>query len=287
VIEPGQDYCLLALDETADAAFSAMGTVDIISEECGIAVNSDSDTAFDLTGFVNVDVDNISITGDYDVGNNVTLHYNSLKTKTSRKKDPYKDLEVEDHGVCSSSAISKGNSYTKNVTLNPGTFCGGINISGNSTVRFNPGVYYIDGGDFKVTGGGALIGEGVTFILTNSNTSKGNWANLNISGGRNISFSAPGEGEEMAGLVFFQDRNAPTTNTRNSLTGTSSLDIDGAMYFPTRGIDFGGTQDTGTEVCTRLIAKNIRLHGTPALGDNCEGKGAANITDAYSVRLIK
>ena len=285
LIEPGNDYCMLALSEDADAAFTAVGTADIISPNCGIAVNSDSDSALDLTGFVTVDVDNISIVGNYEVGSNVEFNYNNLKTRTARKRDPYEDLEVSDHGTCTRTDIRRGNSYTNNATLSPGTYCGGISISGNTTVTFQPGVYYIDGDDLKIIGNGAVIGEGVTFILTNSNPSEGTWANLNISGGRSISFSAPAEGEEMEGIVFFQDRNAPEGSS-NTLLGSSSLEIDGAMYFPTRSIDIGGNHSSDVEVCTRLIAQTIRMHGTPSLGDNCDGKGARNITDIYSVRLI-
>jgi hypothetical protein len=41
-------------------------------------------------------------------------------------------------------------------------FCGAVSIKGSVTLK--PGVYILDGGDFTVTAGAALKGDGVTFI---------------------------------------------------------------------------------------------------------------------------
>ena len=35
-----------------------------------------------------------------------------------------------------------------NNSVNPGVYCGGLEIKGNSNVTFNPGIYVISGGDF-------------------------------------------------------------------------------------------------------------------------------------------
>lgn len=288
VIEPTGGFCILALDEEQDASFSAVGTVSIDATECGIAVNSDSDTAMDLTGVVSLDIGDLSIVGDYEIGSNVTLQYNDLNLGVSRFRDPYSDLEVEEHDSCSAADIRRGNSYSRSVTLSPGTYCGGLTLSGNNDVTFEPGVYYIDGGDFKVTGNGSLYGEGVSFVLTNSNTNDGDWANLNISGGKEVFFSAPAEGEDMEGVVFYQDRDTPESSTKNKLTGTSSIILEGAAYFPSRGIDFGGNNDATSpneNPCTRLIAKTVTMHGTPSMGNNCDGTSVRDI-GYFNVKLI-
>jgi hypothetical protein len=48
----------------------------------------------------------------------------------------------------------------QNVTLDPGLYVGGIQVTGG-TVTLNPGVYYMEGGGFAVSGSGSVYGNGV------------------------------------------------------------------------------------------------------------------------------
>lgn len=68
----------------------------------------------------------------------------------------------------------------------------------------SPGVY---GGTLNVNGQCELIGEGVTIILTGDGN---DYADVDISGGRSVELSAPEAGDNWEGIVFFQDRDAPT-----------------------------------------------------------------------------
>jgi hypothetical protein len=282
VLEPVGDFCLLALDPSADGAVTAVGAVEIEAEGCGIAVNSNSDEAFDLTGNVSISISDLNIAGGMDVGANVDLEYDSAATNSSRIPDPYQNLEVPDYDGCDYTDFS----VTGDAVLEPGVYCGGISISGNGDIEFEPGVYIIDGGDFRVTGNGTMTGEEVSFILTDSNES--DYGQLNISGGKEIAFTAPEEGDEMAGVVFYQDRNAPDSGQCNSLTGTSAIELQGAAYFPSQCFTIGGNNDSSSsqsDPCTRIIAKTIKLHGNPAMGNNCEGTAAADI-GRVRVRLV-
>lgn len=275
-------FCVLALEDDDAGAITNFGSVQVNAPTCGLAVNSSNEDALTLSGNVDVTVDTVRVTGNYDVGGSSRFVYESIKTGRSPLADPYDDLEVPDYTGCDE-RNSRVNSST---TLSPGVYCGGLNISGNITVNFEPGVYIIDGGTFKVTGGGALYGEGVTFILTGEGS---NYAQVDISGSKRVEFSSPLEGEEWAGITFFQDRNAPQgDHYQNKILGTSDIFINGVAYFPSQGLWFGGntTVLAGQDPCTRLIARTVTLAGNPALGNNCEGYGVEDI-GTPSVRLIR
>jgi Flp pilus assembly protein TadG len=280
------NYCILALDEDASGAFSAVGTVDVYAESCGLAVNSSSEEAIDLAGNIDLNFGTVSIAGDYQLkGGSGEFNYNSLYTHASRVADPYADLEVPETTPCSSSAVKKGNSISgsgKGI-LNPGVYCGGLSISGNNSIVLNPGVYILDGGGLTVRGGGTLTGEGVTIILTN--TGAGSWGTIKISGNRTVNLSAPEEGY-FAGVSIFVDRNAPDDSTTHSITGTSDILVDGVIYIPSQNLVFGGTSSSVAESftgCTKLIGQTIGLHGTPMLGMNCTDSAVRNIGN----RIVK
>lgn len=280
------NFCILALEESASGAFSAVGTVDIHAENCGLAVNSFDEEAIDLAGNIDLNFGTVSIAGDYNLsGGSGEFNYNNLFTHASRISDPYSDLEVPETTPCSTSAIKKGTSITGSGTgiLSPGVYCGGISISGNNNIVLNPGIYILDGGDFNVRGGGTLSGHDVTIILTN--TGNGSWGKINIAGGRTITLDAPDTGE-FAGVTFFVDRNAPEDAITHSITGTADVLIDGVVYVPSQNLVFGGTATSLAETftgCTKLIGQSIWLHGTPVLGTDCEDSAVREIGN----RIVK
>ncbi|MCK5284108.1 MAG: Tad domain-containing protein [Alphaproteobacteria bacterium] len=275
-------FCVFALEDEDSGAVATFGSVDIDSPDCGIAVNSTDDEALTMKGNVDFNIGTVRISGDYDIGGSVDFDYTSLRTGQAPIADPYEDLDVPEHNDCDSNN-TRINSST---TLSPGTYCGGINVSGNNSITFEPGVYIIDGGDFNVTGSGNMIGEGVTFILTGEGN---DYAGLDISGNRSIEFSAPLSGENWSGITFFQDRNAPQRdNLQNKIVGTSDIIFDGVAYFPSQGLWFGGnTTVLGNDTpCTKLIARTVTLTGNPRLGNSCNLYDIED-TGLPSVKLIR
>ncbi len=294
VIMPQGGYCLLSLDETADGAITAVGAVDIDSASCGIAVNSNSDSALDLSGNVDIDISmgELSIVGDMDVSGSVDLETGTTVTGANPKSDPYEDLEVPDSFDPDDCDYNNTNVNGDGV-LNPGTYCGGIRIGGNGDVVFNPGVYYLVDGDLRIVGNGSITAEGVTIILTSSDGGAST-GNLDISGGKDMLFTAPEDGDlsgdeaQFEGVAFYQDRNAPDDGSCNSLTGNSALDLIGSAYFPTRCLDIGGNaadNNSQASTCSRVIALTIRLHGNPNMGNDCDGVDLPENGD-FIVRLI-
>jgi uncharacterized repeat protein (TIGR01451 family) len=93
------------------------------------------------------------------------------------------------------------------VTLNPGTYNGGIHIFDHASVFLEPGTYIINGGGPTVSGSATLRGDGVTIF----------------NGNAHVNLTAPVAGTTQ-GIVLFQDRlsSAPITVSAAGfhLTGT-------------------------------------------------------------------
>jgi Flp pilus assembly protein TadG len=285
LVASADDFCLLALDDSASGAVTTAGNVTIDAQGCGIAVNSTADDALELTGSVVIDIGDITTRGDMEItGNGVELDYASLTTGSSTVPDPYEDLDVPEYSGCDETNYST----VTDATLSPGVYCGGITIGSSSTVELEPGVYIMDCGDFDVTGSGTLLMEGVSVVLTCSTAD--DYGNIGITGSRDVSISAPAPGEDMEGVAIYRDRNAPESNGQcgNVITGTAGIMLDGAAYLPTDCFRVGGDASALSPTqnpCTRIIAQTIEFHGNPGIANNCEGSAANDISPLNGVRL--
>jgi len=231
--------------------------------------------------------------------------HDELETERPPVPDPYADLEVPNYETCvehcstpaaiaaglangtiasatpvsvsgSSETILSPGVYCGGVTMSgsgpkairPGTFCGGLSLSGSGNVTFSPGLYVIDGGDFSKSGSGSLMGSEVAFVLTSSSGDGNSIGNVNLSGsGGANGLTAPVAGE-LAGVLFYQDRNA-TGSSCNSMSGSGGAGSAGTYYFPSRCLDMSGSG--GMPACTRIVAQNISKSGSGELGNNCVG----------------
>jgi Flp pilus assembly protein TadG len=109
--------------------------------------------------------------------------------------------------------------------LTPGTYCGGINISAN--VTFSPGVYYIQDGDFKVTGAANVTANNVTFLLSGANT------NLDISTTGTLTLSPNNDAAagQWAGFVFFYDLPSSKKNSgAKDAIKNATVNMSGIIY---------------------------------------------------------
>jgi putative Flp pilus-assembly TadE/G-like protein len=147
-------------------------------------------------------------------------------------------------------------------------FDGGLSISGG-TITFNPGIYYIEAGDFNMSGPSTLTGTGVTIVLT-TNAAGATYANLSITGQANLNLTAPASGST-AGIAFFSDRNAPTTTT-DQIAGQGNVTIDGVFYFPTGNFMVAGN-GVSASPCTEVVALTIKDTGNGQFSNACDSVG--------------
>jgi Flp pilus assembly protein TadG len=259
---PG-DYCVVALDKAAADAAEFSGNASINLVNCGVAANSDNDQALLVSGSATLAAQFIETVGGYAQSGAGRLLVETRITGSTPIVDPFRHLPVPPPGPCSGT-----NSYKNVVTIGPQTWCGGVTFNAQADVTFLPGVYIVNGGEFRVNAGAHLHGSGVTIILTGS---AGNIATARINGGAEVSLSAPTSGT-YSGVLFYQDRLAGSGGV-NYFNGGAEMNLTGVIYFPSQEVRFSGGSSEEAHGCTRLFARSVTFTGNSTVGNDCSGAG--------------
>ncbi|MEE8507199.1 MAG: hypothetical protein V3S40_13385 [Kiloniellales bacterium] len=146
-------------------------------------------------------------------------------------------------------------SGTQSQTLSPGTYCGTIRVTGNASLTFEAGLFVLNGAALVFNGQATVSGVDVSFYLTENS---GMSDNITISGGANVSLSAPSDGP-LPGVLFYQDRAAPS-NVTHRFTGNAEMDFDGVMYFPNQAVQFSGNSELEDSEAV-IIADTVSFTG--------------------------
>jgi hypothetical protein len=248
--------CFYALDSSMSRAVQ-IGGGGTVTLGCGAYVDSSSSSAMNLDGGGDMTASSVSVVGNYT--NSGTL---SPTPQTGAKSlpDPLASVASPTFSACTHTNWQM-NSSTGSLTLSPGTYCGGLTISGGSglTATFNPGLYIVTGGinwNAQVN----VVGSGVTFYFTEGGGSS--YGQVTISGQVTVNLSAPTSTSAggITGILFFGDRAWDSTSQNVNINGGSSTKLEGILYFPTTGVIVtGGTTCNGNYL--GLVADNITVNG--------------------------
>jgi hypothetical protein len=181
--------------------------------------------------------------------------------------DPYRNLPAP--------SIPNGCANGNKTTLNPGHYCGGLNLNGTSTT-LKPGTYIIDGGTLKTNGGTTVTGTGVTFYLTNG-------ATADLNGNATVNLSAPTSGT-YSGVLLYGDRSQAFAV--NKINGNASSLMTGAMYFPTQEVEMLG-DFSGSGGCMQIVADQVYMSGNSTFSDDCTAYGMANIPNPGTIAMAE
>lgn len=290
----GGNGCILALNQSDVIGVSNSGSSTLNIQSCSMYVNSsDPNGALTMSGSSSagtiINAYQVYMVGGPSITSTATINTSAgpYVTGASPVSDPYAGTPVPTPGTCMAGTQplpGRGLKVTGPQTLTPSngtmTICGGVSVSGGSTLTLNPGTYVINNGDFSVAGGATVIcpsctdGAGVTIILTG--TSPGSFS---VSGSGNqpttIDLTAPNSGT-YAGIAVYQDPNAPSKST-NSLSGNSNININGALYFPNSNVSFSGGATAAGAKCTQIIASEIQFSGNVSINSSCNDAGTKSI----------
>lgn len=271
-------YCVIALESTTTVGITMSGNADV-DMGCGMATNSKAGNAVSTGGSSSVNATPIAAVGGLQWSNNYAGD-TQLKPYQIPQKDPFASLPNPDISAMSCANLNVG--VHEDVTRSPGCY---RNVDIKGTLRLNPGIYYIDGGEFSVGSQGKLIGEGVTIILTSNNaTSNPNSiATVGMNAGAEISLSAPTSGT-YKGVIFYQDRRA-TDSGDNKINGNANAFYQGAFYFPKQELQFNGTSGMSTD-CLQMVARRVTFLGNSAVSNSCPVSSGASAFRGSAVRLI-
>ena len=242
--------CIYALDPTDSGTITA-DFLASVNSQCGIVDESSSSTALTCAWFSSITGSQIGVVGGY--SNFLCTLSPTPKTHilTPSPTDPLAYIPAPIVGSCGTSKASPYTGYSGSTaglvlsgtaTLNPGVYCGGMEINNTANVTFNPGTYILTSATSK-TGtsygltidiGALATGSGVTFYNTlKSGAAPPGPIQFNFTAfasGNGINFTAPTTGTYQ-GILFFQD----SSNTSQAqIIGRSSYNtvLQGAYYFP-------------------------------------------------------
>ena len=148
----------------------------------------------------------------------------------------------------------KGMTITKDVTLNPGVYVGGMHITGG-TVTLNPGIYYLNGGGLSVSGSGSLLGAGV--MIYNAPQSPSDV--ISISGSGNAITLSPMLSGPYAGVTLFQDRTS-TNGVGISASPSTNITMTGTFYAAAATLSITGNGANQT-LGSQYISYDLNLSG--------------------------
>ena len=279
--------CVLALDPAAYRALDVVGTASLQMPGCVLAANSNNPEAISIRGNATVQALTLATSGDYDVsGSGSLVTETPPRTGATPLGNPYADRAIPAYGACDQTGYKRTSSAQ--VTISPGVYCNGMDFGSQADVDFSPGTYIVNQGAFNVNGGAAITcagctgSAGVTIVLTGSGTS---YATVRINGGANVSLKAPAAGSN-AGMLFFQDDDAPSGGS-NVINGGATMNLSGALYFPSQSVDFNGNAASGGASCTQIIARMVSFSGTSNIGGDCDDSGIADINAGGTVNLVE
>jgi Flp pilus assembly protein TadG len=164
-------------------------------------------------------------------------------------------------------------------------------VRSGHTVDLSPGTYWLTG-NLTVQKGGTLecstcndaLGQGVTIILTTTNTTGGAVGNVDISTGAAVTLRAPGSGT-FSGILLIQDPLASSSASTNGLEGGPGMKLIGLLYFPKTTVAFQGNP---AAACALLVANQVLIVGASDFSTSgCPGHGLAKLATVNTVVLAE
>ena len=266
--------CLLTLDPDEKGSLQVKSKGEVEATNCGVQVNSASPQALRLDGNAELKASSICVSGTTKMAAS-SLTDSEPREHCPGRADPLAAMKLPEYGVCDERDVVLAHVEE---TLSPGVYCGGLQITDESAVDLEPGLYVIKDGPLIVDGHSSLSGERVTILLTGSN------ASLQFDDSAVIEMSAPTDGE-MKGVLVFQD---PDFDNDHDWDGDASTNLQGVIYLPTGTL----TADSGNHVtpyksCTVLIVKNLTVINKSSVSIDLSGSKCRNsLPTAYSRGVV-
>ena len=259
--------CMLALDTVAAKAALFSGNSNLTLTACSVMSNSTAADSIKVQGSAKLTVSCLMSAGGMDLGGGtISTTCTAPITRTQPALDPFLDLPVP--------PVTNPCRSAKGATLQPGTYCSGLGLSG--TVNLSAGVYVIDGGDLKINANAIITGTNVTIYMMCG-------SRVSINGTANVKLSAPTTGS-YAGVLFYGDRTC--AGGSNTFNGTATSLLTGAMYFAKQDVNYLGNF-SGSGGCSQVVAGTIQWSGNTSIKQDCTSLGMRDIPANPTVQLVE
>jgi hypothetical protein len=268
------NFGLLLLDPTDDKSLMVTGNGSVTVTNCGaVVVDSSDPRAIFLTGnaVVTATEADVGLGGDAVIHGHATL--NLLEPEFNHEAatpDPFAlPLPPAPANHVPGVQISTGA-----VTLSPGTYDGGIAVTGDGSVTLLPGIYYMNGGGFSVSGQGSVTDNGSGVLIVNAPTGPSD--RIQFDGQASVSLAAisglTGALAPYNHMTILQD---PASDNTVMITGQASLTMTGVLYAPAAllKIDGDGSAVVSTDTNPTggiVVAFDAMVTGNGALTINAD-----------------
>ena len=245
--------CVLGLEEQEAGTIELWTNARMTAQNCAVYSNSTSSAGIKSKNNAVLSATLICSAGGSDGGKS-SFQPGPL-TDCPVLEDPLAGRVAPEVGSCTETGrkiVSEG------VTLMPGVYCGGIEISGSSVVELLPGIYVMKDGPLVVKDSASLSGVDVGFYLTGANA----W--FRFETGSTISLAAP-KGGVMAGLLFHEAATQPVAYSHQILSDNARLML-GTIYLPRGDLVIDANKPIADQSAyTAIVARTLRLYSGPNL----------------------
>jgi Flp pilus assembly protein TadG len=245
--------CLLALETSSAKAIAMQQNAHLQANGCTVHSNSTNPNGIFINDAATMSAVTICSVGG--VKNKSGSTNVAVLTDCPVMEDPLASHPAPTFGGCN---FNNTNIRSGSVTLQPGVYCGGIDLAKTAKVTFAPGNYYLTDGQFKVADTASVVGKDVAFYFTgiNSTITFKDSATVNLSGR---------ETGDLAGFLFYEN-----PNTGNSLThvisATNASNLTGTIYLPSGTLKIDPNSSVGAKSAyTAIIVKKISVELGPDL----------------------
>ncbi|HEX4808216.1 MAG TPA: S53 family peptidase [Bryobacteraceae bacterium] len=253
------DQCIYALNRTAAGALSLQGSVDL-NLSCGIVVDSKDPAAFLASGVGNVTARYIDVVGGYSGSGQISFSA-APQTGAPYRSDPLASLAAPSSSKCDYTNVNVSSGSTK---LTPGTYCGGIAVSGNAQVTLSPGTYILMGGGLRASESSKLSGQANIVLTQGLGYSYGP---LVVSDSALLNLQAP-QTTDYPGILFWQDARLGTGLKPSVINGSTSSKLEGILYFPTSALTWSGSVAGAQGGYLAIIADTVSITGPATIASN-------------------
>jgi hypothetical protein len=106
-------------------------------------------------------------------------------------------------------------------------------------------------------------------------TGSGNfWGSFTIGSGSTLNITAPttATNGDNQGMALWMDKNMPTNTSSDTVSSSSTVNLNGVLYAPTQNVTWSGNSGT-TATCSQIVAKTITFTGGGTFSHNCSSAG--------------
>lgn len=267
--------CVIALHDTAPRSIEFLGSANA-GIGCGVATNSNSSEALYVGGSATLSANPAQAHGDIVIGGSGTLNSVLPPMPFSPKvRDPFGDrIFPPVSGACDYNGLAVSSNQTIGPSVVGGSvrICGDLTVQPSATLTLQPGIYYIDSGDILLLGD--IIGDGVTLVLTGPTPDS--VGTIDIRAQAAVNLTAPNTGP-FESIAIYQDRTADASGS-NKLNGGSDMTIVGAVYTPSKLLDYSGGADVAG--CTVLVADQVKFVGDTFIKNTPSICGTVGLSDS-------